>query len=774
RRFDRQGRNGKGSIFVWASGNGGRDHDNCNCDGYTNSIWTLSISSATENGQVPWYSEACSSTLATTYSSGSSGEKQVVTTDLHHLCTSSHTGTSASAPLAAGICALALEANKELTWRDMQHIVVRTAKPANLKAMDWVTNGVGRNVSHSFGYGLMDAAAMVRLARRWRTVPEQHKCEVSAPHMGRPIPPKSQLTLELHVKECSGVNFLEHVQAKVSLMASRRGDLQIQLTSPQGTKSTLLAKRPHDISKAGFNQWPFMSVHTWGERPHGTWKLEIHNEGRYQGRATLHEWALIFYGTSTLPDRTEYALYNPAGMNIPRRPFVKPRETVFSKAQNFLTSSKIKQTQHKPEKPGSLSPPYVVNAQIQSQRKSKARGQHKNGKSANKPTPKPTVQTLRGLTVARGPSNLAGEVRLITSRPRGRSTPSPITTTVTITQTSPPTTTKLSITKVTNRQRVADTATASPLQRGLILLEPPAKPAINNVPAIFQQYPKIQQLYPLYPVYAGVRGAGQQHATRAKGLELLQDEQFDSKNLDKDTLEEFKLVFYGTETSLELDDDDLDKDKPLPPVNQQDASVDNTAIGARHNVVEGDPWTGSQQVECVSHQEVQKPTTENQTSGCSSIDPGSGGCLECKLDWYYHDGVCVYKCPSGTYGVSDESKAVCSDCHYSCLTCSGPSNTECVSCHGDAELSTNLGEPVCVLRELSWTMRSTLWFYQMTVLFSINVVVFGLIILYMVAKWYLRRRSASEVYGYSKVSYTNDVNACKDGSQEDACLSDSE
>ncbi|XP_043598897.1 furin-like protease 1, isoforms 1/1-X/2 isoform X2 [Bombus pyrosoma] len=762
-----KGRNGKGSIFVWASGNGGRDHDNCNCDGYTNSIWTLSISSATENGHVPWYSEACSSTLATTYSSGSSGEKQVVTTDLHHLCTSSHTGTSASAPLAAGICALALEANKELTWRDMQHIVVRTAKPANLKAMDWVTNGVGRNVSHSFGYGLMDAAAMVRLARRWRTVPEQHKCEVSAPHMGRPIPPKSQLTLELHVKECSGVNFLEHVQAKVSLMASRRGDLQIQLTSPQGTKSTLLAKRPHDISKAGFNQWPFMSVHTWGERPHGTWKLEIHNEGRYQGRATLHEWALIFYGTSTLPDRTEYALYNPAGMNIPRRPFVKPRETVFSKAQNSLMSSKIKQTQHKSEKSGSLSPPYVVNAQIQSQRKSKARGQHKNGKSANKPTPKPTVQTLRGLTVARGP-NVAGEIRLITSRPRGRSTPSPIT--ITVTQTSPPTT--ILTTKVTSKQKIVDIATASSLQRGLILLEPPAKPVINNVPAIFQQYPKIQQLYPLYPVYAGVRGAGQQHATRDKGLELLQDEQFDSKNLDKDTLEEFKLIFYGTETSLELDDD-LDKDKPLSSVNHQDVSVDNSAIGARHNAVVTDPWTGSQQVECVSHQEVQRPTTENQTSGCSSIDPGSGRCLECKLNWYYNNGICVYKCPTGTYGISDETKAVCSSCHYSCLTCSGSSNTECTSCHEDAELSMNLGESVCILRELSWTMHSTLWFYQMTILFSINIVVFTLIILYVAVKWYLRRRN-SLMYGYSKVSYTSNGDAHKDKLQENASSSDSE
>lgn len=117
-----KGRQGKGSIFIWASGNGGKDHDNCNCDGYTNSIWTLSISSATERGLVPWYSEKCSSTLATTYSSGSKEERQIVTTDLHHSCTISHTGTSASAPLAAGIAALVLEANGNLTWRDLQHI----------------------------------------------------------------------------------------------------------------------------------------------------------------------------------------------------------------------------------------------------------------------------------------------------------------------------------------------------------------------------------------------------------------------------------------------------------------------------------------------------------------------------------------------------------------------------------------------------------------------------------------------------------------------------
>ena len=65
-----RGRNGLGSIFVWASGNGGRQTDNCNCDGYTNSIYTLSISSATQGGRKPWYLEECSSTLATTYRYG--------------------------------------------------------------------------------------------------------------------------------------------------------------------------------------------------------------------------------------------------------------------------------------------------------------------------------------------------------------------------------------------------------------------------------------------------------------------------------------------------------------------------------------------------------------------------------------------------------------------------------------------------------------------------------------------------------------------------------
>ncbi|XP_055605634.1 furin-like protease 1, isoforms 1/1-X/2 [Uranotaenia lowii] len=298
----RKGRGGKGSIFIWASGNGGREHDNCNCDGYTNSIWTLSISSASQEGLVPWFSEMCSSTLATTYSSGNTNEKQIITTDLHHSCTASHTGTSASAPLAAGIAALVLEANRNLTWRDLQHIVVRTAKPGNLKDPTWSKNGVGRRVSHSFGYGLMDAAGMVRLARTWKTVPEQQVCEINAPHLDKQIPPRTKVVLQLTVEHCKGVNYLEHVQAKITLTSQRRGDIQIFLTSPSGTRVTLLTPRPHDLSRSGFNQWPFMSVHTWGEAPHGTWQLEIHNEGRLLGYSLIRGWSLILYGTSIPPD----------------------------------------------------------------------------------------------------------------------------------------------------------------------------------------------------------------------------------------------------------------------------------------------------------------------------------------------------------------------------------------------------------------------------------------------------------------------------------------
>ncbi|NXR76154.1 FURIN protein, partial [Pycnonotus jocosus] len=296
-----QGRGGLGSIFVWASGNGGREHDSCNCDGYTNSIYTLSISSTTQYGNVPWYSEACSSTLATTYSSGNQNEKQIVTTDLRQKCTELHTGTSASAPLAAGIIALALEANKNLTWRDMQHLVVQTSKPAHLNANDWVTNGVGRKVSHSYGYGLLDAGAMVNLAKNWTTVGPQRKCVIDI--LAEPRDIGKRLEVRRKVDACLGkanyISRLEHAQARLTLSYNRRGDLAIHLVSPMGTRSTLLAARPHDFSADGFNDWAFMTTHSWDEDPSGEWVLEIENTSDAKNYGTLTKFTLVLYGTAT-------------------------------------------------------------------------------------------------------------------------------------------------------------------------------------------------------------------------------------------------------------------------------------------------------------------------------------------------------------------------------------------------------------------------------------------------------------------------------------------
>ena len=57
------GRDGYGSVFVVASGNGGSNKDNCNFDGYANSIYTLTIGAVDEEGGMPYYAEECASML---------------------------------------------------------------------------------------------------------------------------------------------------------------------------------------------------------------------------------------------------------------------------------------------------------------------------------------------------------------------------------------------------------------------------------------------------------------------------------------------------------------------------------------------------------------------------------------------------------------------------------------------------------------------------------------------------------------------------------------
>ena len=72
------GRRGYGAIYVVASGNGGHKNDNCNYDGYANSVYTITIGAVDEVRQMPYYAEECASMLAVTYSSGGIRKRSIV------------------------------------------------------------------------------------------------------------------------------------------------------------------------------------------------------------------------------------------------------------------------------------------------------------------------------------------------------------------------------------------------------------------------------------------------------------------------------------------------------------------------------------------------------------------------------------------------------------------------------------------------------------------------------------------------------------------------
>ena len=91
--------------------------------------------------------------LVVAYSSGS-GYVDIHTTDVgSNKCYNGHGGTSAAGPLAAGSVALALSARPELTWRDLQYLMVESAIPVREDDNSWQKLPSGRKFSHDWGFG---------------------------------------------------------------------------------------------------------------------------------------------------------------------------------------------------------------------------------------------------------------------------------------------------------------------------------------------------------------------------------------------------------------------------------------------------------------------------------------------------------------------------------------------------------------------------------------------------------------------------------------------
>ncbi len=180
-----KGRNGKGTLFVWASGNGGGYGEDCGADGYVSHPNVISIGAINHLGKTTFFHEHCPSTMAVVHAGGqhenSDGEKvmpiAVVSADVGGKCTTSFFGTSAAAPVAAGAFALVLEANPELSYRDVMHIIARTARiPTMSEIDDWIINGAGFHVSDKFGFGVLDVGQMIALAQNWTNVQPRYQC----------------------------------------------------------------------------------------------------------------------------------------------------------------------------------------------------------------------------------------------------------------------------------------------------------------------------------------------------------------------------------------------------------------------------------------------------------------------------------------------------------------------------------------------------------------------------------------------------------------------
>lgn len=95
--------------------------------------------------------------------------------------------------------------------------------------------------------------------------------------------------------------YLEHVQLVIDLEYTSRGCLDIFLVSPAGTVSTLLSRRPLDVSRNGFDKWPLMSVHFWGESSVGKWTLIVRDKDGQNNRGLLRNATLKLHGTRLRP-----------------------------------------------------------------------------------------------------------------------------------------------------------------------------------------------------------------------------------------------------------------------------------------------------------------------------------------------------------------------------------------------------------------------------------------------------------------------------------------
>ncbi len=313
------GRDGKGTIFVWAGGNGRPNADNSNYDGYANRIETITVGAMDSNGAQADYSESGANLLLVAPSDGATN-MGIVTTDRTGTAgwnrasgvagnyttlsgDSSFGGTSSATPVVAGVVALMLQKNPNLGWRDVQEILIRSATKVQPSDSDWQTNAANLSFNHKFGAGLVNAGAAVEMAGSWVNLASRTKRTIYSTN-SNVIPEGGTATRTFSV--IGDTHRIEAVTVTVTATHSARGDLAVTLTSPGGMKSRLSevhndpTPNYKDDKLPGSTSWTFSSVRHWGEFTGGDWTLEVTDGGSGNASGgTLGAVTLEFHGVST-------------------------------------------------------------------------------------------------------------------------------------------------------------------------------------------------------------------------------------------------------------------------------------------------------------------------------------------------------------------------------------------------------------------------------------------------------------------------------------------
>lgn len=302
-----EGRGGAGAIYVFSAGNDAEIEDNSNFSSLTSSQFTIAVGAVTNTGASAPYSEpganlvvsapsggGTQSILTTTYEVGFDVDGNIVRIPTHF---DSYTGTSASASLVSGVVALMLEANPNLGWRDVQDILIRTATKNDADSTEWYTNAGGLNFHHKYGAGLVNAEAAVQAAAaRINNLPPRDAPVSTLSFTGQQDIPEGESIQRVFDLSGDPNMKVEHVELRLRVFTDRKGDLEVVLVSPSGTRSVLSPSQENNDDEQSIVNYVFMTTRNWGEGSAGEWTLNIADKYVNGIEATYNDATLTVHG----------------------------------------------------------------------------------------------------------------------------------------------------------------------------------------------------------------------------------------------------------------------------------------------------------------------------------------------------------------------------------------------------------------------------------------------------------------------------------------------